>query len=84
VHDRNELFDVAMRRVRTCGGSAPHPRDVIVVGDTAFDVACAAAAGARSIAVATGPSDAETLKKSGADVVFADLSDTAAFVRLLP
>jgi phosphoglycolate phosphatase len=84
VHDRNELFDVAMRRVRACGGPASHPRDVIVVGDTTFDVACAAAAGARSIAVATGPSDADTLKKSGADVVFEDLSDTAAFVRLLP
>jgi phosphoglycolate phosphatase-like HAD superfamily hydrolase len=83
VHDRNELFDVAMCRVRACGGPASHPRDVIVVGDTAFDVACAAAAGARSIAVATGPSDVDTLKKSGADVVFDDLSDTAAFVRLL-
>ncbi len=84
VHDRNELFDVAMRRVRACGGPAADPRDVIVIGDTAFDVACAIAAGARSVAVATGPSDAETLKKSGADVVFDDLSDTAAFVRLLP
>jgi phosphoglycolate phosphatase len=84
VHDRNELFDVAMRRVHACGGPASHPRDVIVVGDTSFDVACAVAAGARSVAVATGPSDVDTLKKSGADVVFADLSDTAAFVRLLP
>lgn len=83
VHDRNELFDVAMRRVRACGGPAARPRDVIVIGDTAFDVACATAAGARSVAVATGPSDAETLKKSGADVVFDDLSDTVAFVRLL-
>jgi len=56
---------------------------VIVVGDTPLDVACAAAAGARSVAVATGPSDAETLRRSGADVVFDDLEDTPAFLRLL-
>jgi phosphoglycolate phosphatase len=83
VHDRNELFAVAMTRVRACGGPAARPRDVIVVGDTPLDVACAAASGARSVAVATGPSDAETLRKSGADVVFDDLSDTPAFLRLI-
>jgi phosphoglycolate phosphatase len=83
VHDRNELFAVAMTRVQACGGPAARPGEVIVVGDTALDVACAAAAGARSIAVATGPSDVETLRSSGADVVFHDLSDTPAFLRLV-
>ena len=83
VHDRNELFAVAMSRVQACGGPATHPRDVIVVGDTVLDVACATAAGARAVAVATGPADAETLRNSGAEVVFHDLSDTAAFLRLL-
>jgi phosphoglycolate phosphatase-like HAD superfamily hydrolase len=83
VHDRNELFTVAMSRVQACGGPAARPRDVIVVGDTPLDVACAAAAGARSVAVATGPSDADTLRRSGADVVFDDLSDTSAFLRLV-
>ena len=83
VHDRNELFAVAMSRVHACGGPAARPRDVIVVGDTPLDVACAAAAGARSVAVATGPSDADALRKSGAEVVFDDLSDTPAFLRLI-
>ena len=83
VHDRNDLFSVAMSRVQACGGPAVRPRDVIVVGDTPLDVACAAAAGARSVAVATGPSNSETLSRSGADVVFDDLSDTSAFLRLV-
>ena len=83
VHDRNELFPVAMKCVQACGGPAVQPRDVIVVGDTAFDVACAAAAGARSVGVATGPSDARALKDSGADFVFDDLSDAGAFLQLL-
>jgi phosphoglycolate phosphatase len=84
VHDRNDLFSVAISRVLACGGPSVSPREVLVVGDTSLDVACAAAAGARAIAVATGPSNPEALRKSGAEVVFEDLSDTAAFLRLLP
>ncbi len=83
VADRNHLFDVAVQRAEACG--APRvPRDrVVVVGDTVLDVACAKAAGARSVAVATGPCDVDTLRKSGADVVVRDLSDTEGFFRLL-
>jgi phosphoglycolate phosphatase len=40
------------------------------------DVACAAAAGARSIAVATGGATAEQLRLAGADVTFDTLADT--------
>ena len=58
-------------------------RDVLVIGDTVLDVACARAAGARSIAVATGPSGIDALQAAGADVVVEDLSDTAGFLRLL-
>lgn len=83
VTDRNRLFAVAMERAAACGAPAVDPRDVFVVGDTALDVACARAAGARAIAVATGPSDAETLRAAGADVVLDDLSDTAAVLRWL-
>ena len=68
VTDRNDLFAVAMTRALACGAPRVHPRDVIVVGDTVLDVACAKAAGARSIAVATGPSDVDTLRAAGADV----------------
>ncbi len=83
VSDRNQLFGVALERVQSCGGPRASPKQVIVVGDTEFDIACAAAAGARSVAVATGPHSAEVLKKSGADVVFEDLSDTEAFLSVL-
>jgi phosphoglycolate phosphatase-like HAD superfamily hydrolase len=83
VVDRNHLFEVAMERSAACGAPRVHPGEVLVVGDTVLDVACARAAGARSVAVATGPSDAETLRAAGADVVIEDLSDTAGFLRLL-
>ena len=81
--DRNTLFAVALRRARECGAPDLPPNDVIVVGDTELDVACAAAAGARSVAVATGRSDSAALRRSGAHVVFEDLRDTDAFLNLL-
>jgi len=81
--DRNALLPLAVARARSQGAPPVPPERVIVVGDTPLDVACAAASGARSVAVATGSADPATLRASGADVVFEDLSDTAAFLTLL-
>lgn len=83
VTDRNHLFDIALQRAHACGAPPVDRENVIVVGDTVLDVACAKAAGARSVAVATGPCDVETLRKSGADVVVRDLNDTEALFRML-
>src|SRR5438552_19082305 len=46
--DRNGLLPRAIARVRECGGPEVAPEDVVVIGDTPLDVACAAAGGARS------------------------------------
>ena len=46
------------------------PRSVII-GDTPLDMAVAVAGGARSIGVATGNYDVETLLESGADAALA-------------
>lgn len=81
--DRNSLVPKAMERIRACGGPAVSPADVIVIGDTPHDVACARIAGARGVGVATGPFSVEQLRESGAEKVFEDLSDTSAFLRLL-
>jgi phosphoglycolate phosphatase len=83
LNNRNDLFAVAMRRALECGAPEVPPRNVMVVGDTELDVACAAAAGARSVAVATGPADSAALRRCGADAVFEDLSDTDAFLQLI-
>ena len=83
AEDRNQLLPIALERAAAHGARAPVPERVLVVGDTPLDVACAAASGARAIAVATGPADAATLRACGADEVFEDLSDTDAFLQLL-
>jgi phosphoglycolate phosphatase-like HAD superfamily hydrolase len=76
--DRNRLLPRALKRIAECGGPDVLPSDSIVIGDTPLDIACAAAGGARSIGVATGSYDVNALKQAGADIVFPDLSDTAA------
>jgi phosphoglycolate phosphatase len=76
--DRNGLVAVALQRSVRQGHPCADAAGVVVIGDTPHDVACAAAAGARSIAVATGGASAEQLLEAGADVVFADLADTTA------
>jgi phosphoglycolate phosphatase len=81
--DRNGLLPRAIARVAACGGPPVAPGQVVVIGDTPLDVACAIAGGARSIGVATGSHSAGELRSAGADVVFEDLSDTDAVLRWL-
>src|SRR5215813_11263349 len=79
--DRNRLVQKALARVAASGGPAFESSDAVVIGDTPLDVACAKAGGARLIAVATGNHSVDQLRAAGADVVFEDLSDTAAVVQ---
>ena len=81
--DRNALVPIALRRAEGCGIPAIPPSDVLVVGDTPHDVACALASGAVPVGVATGSTTVEQLRASGAGIVFKDLSDTGEFLRLL-
>lgn len=81
--DRNALVPFALERARACGLPDIPDESIIVVGDTPHDITCAHAAGATAVGVATGSSPVEELRAAGAEHVFEDLSDTAAFLRLL-
>jgi phosphoglycolate phosphatase len=81
--DRNALVPFALERARGCGIPEVRSSDVLVVGDTPHDIACARAVDALPIGVATGTFTADQLRASGADIVFEDLSDTEQFLRLL-
>jgi phosphoglycolate phosphatase len=82
--DRDALVPVALGRARAAGLAA-HVDEarVVVIGDTPRDVRCAHAHGARCLGVATGEYSADALRSAGADVVFADLSDTGAVLATL-
>ena len=81
--DRNALVPFAVDRARACGLGSFDYADVVVIGDTPHDVACAVAVGARPVAVATGSFTVEQLRATGARIVLEDLRDTAAFLTLL-
>jgi phosphoglycolate phosphatase len=81
--ERNDLVQVVIGRARACGLPPVSAREVLVIGDTPLDVACAAAAGARAVAVATGSHSVEELRATGADLVLDDLSDTGGVMRFL-
>ena len=80
--DRPELAKVAV--ARAAAGYGVPPGRCIVVGDTEHDIACARAAGARVVAVATGIRTRDDLAAHGPDLLVDDLSDAApclAFAR---
>ena len=81
--DRNGLLPRAVSTVAACGGPAFAATDAVVIGDTPLDIACAKFSLARSIGVATGMHSVDELRSAGADVVFADLSDTRSVLRAL-
>jgi phosphoglycolate phosphatase len=81
--DRNALVPMARDRAREQGVPDRACARVVVIGDTPHDIACAAIAGAMSVAVATGGHSRDELARAGADVALDDLSDTKAVLELL-
>jgi phosphoglycolate phosphatase len=75
---RSELVAIACARASEKHGVELRPRDAVLIGDTPLDIAAARAAGARAVAVATGPHGSEEL--SEADAVLPDLRDTTALL----
>ena len=73
-HDRNELGAFARRRAREKYGHDFDCAAIDVIGDTAHDIACGRAFGARTVAVATGSSPREQLARHDPDFLFDDLS----------
>ena len=83
--DRNALAQLAVQRAAEWG--AADGRDCVVIGDTPLDIACARAADAWAVAVATGSFSMAELAPYAPDLLLADLTDPdplLAFVRDLP
>ena len=72
-HERRSDL-VAVARERAAAKYSPAV-DTVLVGDTPLDVDAAHEAGARAVAVASGPYGMDELRAAGADEVLADLGD---------
>jgi phosphoglycolate phosphatase-like HAD superfamily hydrolase len=82
-HSRADLPAVAAKRATERTGRRFTGADLVVVGDTPDDVACARPMGARTVGVATGFYDTAALRAAGATHVFENLGDTQAVLQAL-
>jgi phosphoglycolate phosphatase len=80
---RDGLPEVAVARAHELTGIHFREQDVVIIGDTPADVTCGRSLSVRTVAVATGSYDADTLRGVGAHYVFADLSDTDSVLQAL-
>jgi phosphoglycolate phosphatase len=74
--NRMELPDIATKRARDHFKIDFKPEQVVIIGDSIYDVLCAKGYGAKSIAVNTGKTSKEELVAQKPDYLFDNLSDT--------
>lgn len=81
--DRDELARAAVAAAPRRGVTLAAPDHAVVIGDTPSDIACARAAGARVVAVATGGHDLDELRALEPDLAVADLRALDAVLDLV-
>jgi phosphoglycolate phosphatase len=82
-HDRKELGPIARRRATAYFGEDFAPENIVVIGDTLRDIACARAFGAKVLAVATGAANREELENGRPDGLVEDLTEIGEVERWL-
>jgi phosphoglycolate phosphatase len=80
---RPDLVELAMKRYKDLKNETLQPQEIVVIGDTPKDVACAQAHGCVAFAVATGRWSVEELQATRADIVVDNLSDASKLLELL-
>ena len=73
--ERNDLPDIALRRIAEETGHSFSAEQTVIVGDSIRDIECARAAGMHAVAVATGGDSPEKLRSHEPDLLLDSLSD---------
>ncbi|MCC7370807.1 MAG: haloacid dehalogenase-like hydrolase [Chloroflexi bacterium] len=81
--DRLCLVPVALEKAQRLLDPAMIAADIVVIGDSPRDIACARAGGARAVAVATGPHPAEELATFHPDALLERLHDNDETIKAL-
>ena len=77
---RNELPQVAVDKAYQITGKKFSEQNIVIIGDTEHDIACARVVNARSIAVATGLYSSAELKKHNPHILYENLSATDSVI----
>jgi phosphoglycolate phosphatase-like HAD superfamily hydrolase len=73
--DRNELASIAWSRGKERIGVELRAEEILVIGDTPRDIACARHIGAKVVAVTTGGATRDELEAAKPDWLYDDLSE---------
>jgi phosphoglycolate phosphatase len=81
--ERPKLVAIAQERAQRKYGTPFSAANTVVVGDSTHDINTGRAGGGRSIGIASGSDDADTLREACADAVLPDLTDARAVLAAL-
>jgi phosphoglycolate phosphatase-like HAD superfamily hydrolase len=81
--NREELPPVAVQRAAERDGHRFSGRDVVILGDTIFDVRCGVPHGATTIAIASGRTPIDTLRAENPTHAFTSAEDTTALLNAI-
>jgi phosphoglycolate phosphatase len=76
--DRDHIAAAALERGRRVLDKTLHGEEIVVIGDTPFDIRCGKFIGAKTLAVATGGATLDELKKCKPDWAVEDLTEISA------
>jgi phosphoglycolate phosphatase-like HAD superfamily hydrolase len=80
---RNDLPAIAVERAYARTGRLFKEKDIVIIGDSPYDIICGRELNARSIAVATGWHTEGELRKHEPDYLFGDFSATHEVMRAI-
>lgn len=83
AYTRNDLVPIAYKNLIHATHGNYQLTDMVIIGDTPRDIACAHANGIQAFCVATGTYSEEELKKADADVVIPTLEDQNKVINFL-
>ena len=81
--NRNQMPSIAINRIYQETGIELQAENITIIGDTVFDIECGRKSGTKTIAVATGWTDADELEAHDPDFFFDDLCDTKAVMNAI-
>jgi phosphoglycolate phosphatase-like HAD superfamily hydrolase len=82
--DRNDLACEALNRLKHLYGEESFDtKDIVIIGDTPYDIECGKSIGAHTIAVATGPYSIEELEEKKPDMLCHTLENTSEIISFI-
>jgi phosphoglycolate phosphatase-like HAD superfamily hydrolase len=81
--DRNDLPVIAAQRAFEATGKAFQEKNIVIIGDSPYDITCGRSLNVRTIAVGTGWHTEEELREYRPDYFFSDFCDTQTVVNAI-